>query len=208
MDKEIGTLNEQEIRNAFVSYLSDKMAKADWEYDDLDDLKAWRRGSFDIEGIKAELTMLAKLDEGIAEAKRLWKQHAPKYSPHAPAFFISHEVLNNVFGGSLLRKDISETQEIFNRMQKNGDRFVVFEGDIKVIPRERFMGFPTATEAHSFAYEYVAAGRMFIVAAIADLQKELQCSSDPEIVKGQVLKEMAERLSNEDKSRERPGLSR
>lgn len=71
MDEEVRTLNEQQIRDAFVSYLSTRMAKADWDYDDYDDLKAWRRGSFEIEGIKGELTMLAKLDGTVSEAKKL-----------------------------------------------------------------------------------------------------------------------------------------
>lgn len=93
-------------------------------------------------------------------------------------------------------------------MQNNGDRFVVFEGTPLVIPRERFMGFPTATEAHSFVYEYLRDGKMFIVASIADLQKELCHSLEPEIEKMQILKEMKERLPDEGKKRDTPGLSR
>ncbi|GAB3429726.1 hypothetical protein [Niabella aquatica] len=208
MDKELGILDEQGLKRAFVDFLSSKMAKADWYFDYSDDQRVWRNGFNEISEIKEELKLLSRLEGGLDEAKRLWKQHVPEYSVKAPSFFSNPELLNSVLGGCIMKKDISEVQGILDVMQRNGDRFIVFENDASVIPKERFIGFTTASDAHHFAYENSSPKRSYIIYSIACLQKDLKCATEPDIWKAYTLKELIDKMPNMGKDPHGQELSR
>ncbi|HMR83258.1 MAG TPA: hypothetical protein PKE30_09005 [Niabella sp.] len=208
MDKVVKTLDEQEVRDTFVSYLSTKMAKADWGYDYSDDPRVWRSGHYEISEITAELKLLSKLEGGLEEAKKLWEQHVPEYGMLAPSFLYNPELLNSVLNGDIMKRDIAEVQQILGVMQSNGDRFIAFESDALAIPEKRFIGFSTATEAHNFAYENTSPDITYKVYPIADLQKEIQCAIEPDMRKAYALKEVIDKMPNLGKDSREQELSR
>lgn len=208
MDKEVSTLNEQEIRDAFVSFLSDKMAKADRGYDYSDDLRTWRNGHYAIDEIKIELKLLSGLEGGLEEAKKLWEQHVPEYAMEAPSFLYHPALLNSVLAGYIFKKDIAEVQNILGVMQRHGDRFIAFESNASTIPKERFIDFPTAVEAHHFAYENTSRDKTYVVHSIADLQKDIQSVTEPDMRKAYTLKQVIDRIPKVGKDRQGQELSR
>lgn len=200
MDKEVRVLNEQEIKDAFVGFLSAKMSKADWYYDYSDDPRELRSGYNEISGIIEELKLLSRLEGGLEAAKKLWEQHVPEYSVRTPSFFSNPKLLDDVLGGCMLKKDIPEVQKILGVMQSNGDRFVAFDNDALTMPKERFFGFPAATEAHDFAYVNTSPDETYIVYSIADFQRDLQCATDPDIWKAYTLKEVIDKMPDVGKA--------
>ncbi len=207
MDKEISILNEQEIRDAFVSFLSAKMAKADWGYDYSDDPRIWRRGHYETDEIKMELKLLSRLEGGLEEAKKLWQQHVPEYSMEAPSFLYNPELSNSILAGYIFKKDIFEVQNILGVIQNHGNRFTAFENNPS-IPNERFIGFSTATEAHNFAYENSSRDKTYIVHSIVDLQKDIQSATEPDMRKAYTPKQVIDKIPNAGKDHHGQELSR
>ncbi len=151
-DKAVHQLPGMELKDTFVQALSDRMAKADWHYEYSDGHREWAKGSAEIKEIKEDLNLLSRLDGGLEEAKKLWEEHVPPSTAAAPIFFKEPQRLESVLDGMILTKDIPAVQEMLLQQQEKGNRFVAFEHDPIAVPKGRFTGFVTATEAHEFTY--------------------------------------------------------
>lgn len=192
MDKEDRILNDQEVKDAFVSFLSVRMSNADWYYNGSDDPSVWHKGHDEIEKIVDDLKALARLDKGLNEAKKLWDQHPSSYTVPPPKFFSNPKLLNNVLDGLILKDDARAAQKILLNQQKAGNRFVVFGDDPLMAPKRRFTGFPSRIEAENFAYEKSTWEERYHVLSIAHLQTEIKRVLEPD--KRFFLSEVEQRL--------------
>lgn len=208
IDTSVKPITEQEIRDSFIKYLSEKMSKADWYHDYSDDPIAWRSGNQEINQIKEELKLLSILDNSSDQAQKLWKQYVPPYTVREPTFFSSPAELSGVLGGYILKKDITHVQEVLDNLQSNGKRFVVFESDPLTAAKERFTGFATAMEAHHFANENVAQEKSLVLCSVADLKEDLRRASEPGMDRKFAIIKMMEILPGPDKLFRSTGLSR
>lgn len=191
-DKPLATLSDTELKEAFTRVISAKMVKADWYYEYSDDSSVSRSGSLVIGGIKDDLKLLARLDGGLHEAKKLWAQYVPPHSVGEPSFFSKPAQLSSILDGMLMKEDVPAVQAMLQDQQQNGNRFVAFDSDPLVLPGKRFTSFPSAIEAKHFAYENSTLEETYVVHSISSMQKELQRALEPD--KEYALKEIRERL--------------
>ncbi|ANH81708.1 hypothetical protein A8C56_12570 [Niabella ginsenosidivorans] len=208
MDKEVRMVNEQDLKEAFVSFLSRKMAKADWYFKYSDSSWEWNLGINEVEGIKQELKALSRLNGGVEEAIKLWEQHVPKYSVAKPPYFYDPNILNLEVGGCFMKDDIPKLREVLETMQRDGSRFVVFEGNPLLSPEERFIGFKGVLDAENFARQNTTPESGHIVYSVEGVQKYLQKITEPDFWKEHTLKEVMDKFQDTGKSPRGSELSR
>jgi|GEM_PF-1433496 len=184
--------NEQALRSAFAQALSDRMEKADWHWGNSDDFRTWNKGLQETLGIQEDLKLLARLDGGLDEAKKLWEQHVPAHSVAAPEFFSKPEQLHRIMDGMIMKHDAATVLSVLEDHERKGNRFVAFDNDPLMLPDIRFAGFHQLAEASSFAHESSTLDVTYSARSIADIKNEIQQALDP--TREHALKNVAERL--------------
>ncbi|MGC4233229.1 MAG: hypothetical protein QM594_09655 [Niabella sp.] len=185
--------SEQQLKETFIKVLSDKMAKADWYFEqNRDDILRWYKGRDEMMNITDDLKALSRLDGGLEDAKKLWNQYAPDTGVPAPGHFSNPELLNSISGGLIINDDGPAVQKLLQEQQEKGNRYVAFGRDPSIPPHDRFNGFRTRLDAELFAEVMDRVNRLYHVRSVAHLQQEIKNVLEPD--KGRFLQEIDTRL--------------